>query len=770
MKQLQVSGVYPHLAVTHNELNDPANECGIGAVVAYGDKLYWISYPASAERGGLGRLYCMGTDGVRVECPESTGGTHANRMIHSPSGALIMGANVIFPNGEIRAFDVKKLVGRLTGAGVHPRAEEGWAYIASMEDGLYEVNIHTMEVRTLRKDVIDRLRIGGVRPKNHRAPQKIDGDHGKGFYAAQGVLLYANNGHIGVLAEWNGEGDPQDKTNWKTIERTNFTEITGPGGIYGPQSADDPIWTLGWDSRSVLLCVRSDSEWMRYRLPKASYTQDADHGWFTEWPRIRKVCGKYLLCMHGMIYEFPENFRKGCAGGIRPMTRHLKMIADYEEWEDGLVFACDDASCFDNPSLGRCQSNLWFSSLKKLEAMSAPSAWGGWYVHEPVCEDIPSDPLFVGGFDEKVLFFDVKYEMGAVDVEVDRDGSGSWEKLTSVIAGHENPSRLVLPADVQWVRVVPDRDMSVCTVYMYMSMKHDTQEKPELTAGLLSKKEMPGASFGRLVALTGKDMKLGYLSNAGYYEADGELHWQRAEVPDFVKEVTKESKPNWLEPRLYQTGHSVLVITPEGKRYQLPWLPEQKDARMFVREVVTERSLICAGGSIFELPRPESGGAARMKPVTTHGCALEDFVSWRGLLVMSGVDLNAQGEHIFRTEDGKAAVWCGVVDDLWSLGAPRGEGGPLCNTALLAGEGSDPFLLAGYRHKKLSLSHDQSDPVVFTLDTDFAGIGDFVPEKTFTVNPGETLEVILEDEFAAHWVRFRTDKTCKATALFKLWC
>lgn len=772
MKQLQVSGVYPHLAVTHQELNGPGNECGIGAVAAYGDKLYWISYPASAERGGMGRLYCMDHSGECVECPESTGGTHANRMIHQPSGALMIGANVVYPNGEIRAFDVQKCIGRLTGCGVHPKAEEGWAYIASMEDGLYEVNVHTMEVRAVRKDVIDRLRIPGLRPKEHRAPTMLQGDHGKGFYTAQGTAFYSNNGHSGGLLECSLQKDLQDSSCWKLIEHTNFTEITGPGGIFGPAGDDDPVWTLGWDKRSVLLCVREKSgEWTRYRLPKASYTQDADHGWYTEWPRIRKVCGKYLLCMHGMLYEFPETFRKGCAGGIRPITRHLKMIADYEEWEKGIVFACDDASAFDNPTLGQCQSNLWFSSMEELESLSAPSAWGGWYVYEPIFEDVTSDPLFVGGFDQKVLYLDSKYEVCGFEVEMDCDGSGHWEKIATTMVGHDNPAWLPLPKKAQWVRITSDRDVSVCTAYVYMSMAHDTAEKPELKAGLLHSSKTESASAGRLAALPGADLKLGYLCSEGYYETDETLKWKRMEtVPAHMQDTVSESEPSWVEPRLRFTGHSVLAITPEGKRYQLPYLPGHQDDRMFVREVVTERSMICAAGSIFELPRPESGGIERAKPVTAHGCAIEDFLSWRGMLVMSGVNLSAEGEHIFRTEDGRAAVWCGVVDDLWSLGAPHGEGGPLCDTAILAGEGSDPFLLAGYRHKKIRLSHDSTEPVLFTLDTDFAGNGDFVSNRTFLAAPGETIEAEFEDTFVPHWVRLRVNRDCKATALFTLWC
>ena len=100
MKHLQISGVFPHLAVTHEKPWTGDGECGISAVISYGERLYWITYPASVERGGAGRIYSMDATMERVECAQSTGGTHADRMIHRPSGALILGANVFSPTGR----------------------------------------------------------------------------------------------------------------------------------------------------------------------------------------------------------------------------------------------------------------------------------------------------------------------------------------------------------------------------------------------------------------------------------------------------------------------------------------------------------------------------------------------------------------------------------------------------------------------------------------------------------------------------------------------
>ena len=32
-----------------------------------------------------------------------------------------------------------------------------------------------------------------------------------------------------------------------------FTEVTGPGGVYGNNAGDDRLWAVGWDTRSVIL-------------------------------------------------------------------------------------------------------------------------------------------------------------------------------------------------------------------------------------------------------------------------------------------------------------------------------------------------------------------------------------------------------------------------------------------------------------------------------------------------------------------------------------
>ena len=95
------------------------------------------------------------------------------------------------------------------------------------------------------------------------------------------------------------------------------------------------------------------------------------------------------------------------------------------------------------------------------------------------------------------------------------------------------------------------------------------------------------------------------------------------------------------------------------------------------------------------MPAENADGFAKIRPVASHNFRIHDYASYRGMLVMTGIDPDAgAGEHIVRSDDGQAAVWLGVADDLWELGKPVGHGGPWKNTAVTADAPSDPYLLA----------------------------------------------------------------------------
>jgi hypothetical protein len=109
-------------------------------------------------------------------------------------------------------------------------------------------------------------------------------------------------------------------------------------------------------------------------------------------------------------------------------------------------------------------------------------------------------------------------------------------------------------------------------------------------------------------------------------------------------------------------------------------------------------------------------------------------------------------------------VWLGVVDDLWQLGKPRGEGGPWKDTAVIAGQPSDPYLMTGFSRKTLRLSHDRPEPIRVRVDVDLNGTGLWVPYRTFDVPAGRTLEHEFPAGYDAYWVRTAALTDARATA------
>jgi hypothetical protein len=137
------------------------------------------------------------------------------------------------------------------------------------------------------------------------------------------------------------------------------------------------------------------------------------------------------------------------------------------------------------------------------------------------------------------------------------------------------------------------------------------------------------------------------------------------------------------------------------------------------------------------------------------------------LFAIAGIPDNAAtNTHVYRSDDGQAALWFGNVDDLWRMGAPRGVGGPWKNSAITNGVVSDPYLMFGYERKELELSHSHAAPVTFTVEVDFAADNSWSEYARFTVAPGQTLRHVFPDGYSAHWVRVKSDTTTTATAQF----
>ncbi len=459
-----VSGVMPDLALKAG-LGPPRSECGVGALIAWADRLWVISYVSSGAESGLGTgLYEIDDEFQMVKRPEGRVGTYTNRFVHYPSNQLIIGPHLIDAEGKVRT--VEELVGiRLCATMAHLEDPKSKVYMLGMEGLLFEMEVSTLAVRQL----FDLTKELGIYP-HWDAQSGGSAVHFKAGHTGFGRVVVANNSYddsdflgpeeAGRLAEWDGR-------EWRIIERKAFVEVCGHGGWW------NAMFATGWDRASAILEVytNGDGRWTRYRLPKASQTYD--HAWSTEWPRIRETeHERYLMDCHGMFYELSPYVYGNRVWGVQPISKHLWVLGDFCTWRGMLVLGADNASPASgaNPLSGEPQSGLWFGKTDDLWQFGKPSGWGGVWWETPVKAGEPSDPYLMTGFDKKVLHLTHDSEGTVVfTVEVDFLGNGTWkpygafEVARQGYVHHEFPSGF----SAHWARVTADRDCTATAYFVY---------------------------------------------------------------------------------------------------------------------------------------------------------------------------------------------------------------------------------------------------------------------------------------------------------------
>ncbi len=670
-----------------------------GPVVPWAGKLWWVSYSPHMPRGSDDKLYAADKSLDLFHWTGSVGGTPANRMIHRESQQLLIGPYLINDEGKIRVIPPSVMPGRLTGNARHLTDPEHLVYYATMEEGFYSVDVNSLQVTQLFPD---------ANFTTNDAGDLLPGYHGKGLYSGQGVLVYANNGEksaaamtrpdiaSGALAEWSGHGP------WRVVRRNQFTEVSGPGGIWGNENpATDPIWSVGWDHRSLMLMLRDGGQWHLFRLPKASHCYDGAHGWNTEWPRIREIGeSDLLMTMHGMFWRFPATFRVGHTAGIAPRATYLKVIGDFCRWEDRLVFGCDDAAKneFLNTRKAKgkvagpveSQSNLWFVDRGQIDHLGPALGRGAVWLNDDVKAHQPSDPFLFHGFDiRSVHLLQQAQQPVTFRLEIDRVGDGNWTWLEDInVPAHGYVWHPLSEAEEgQWVRVTANTD---CQATAWFEMRN-RDRRPALgsTAAYPLDPRFAGLrqassthAIGGLLRAGKRTTGLKVLATrvqgsasqvTGYYELNPSLSLVRVDSPQEQQQTAKDvALPKGI---LRLDGHSILYVDDGGQHYRLPignsvyrQHPELMGCQRTSREVTTERDLFQCAGTFYELPARNAGGFAKIRPIATHPLLVQDYCSWRGLLVLSGVAADgkaAENSHIIRSADGLAAVWLGAVDDLW---------------------------------------------------------------------------------------------------------
>jgi hypothetical protein len=532
-----------------------------------------------------------------------------------------------------------------------------------------------------------------------------------------------------------------------------------------------------------------DGKWTSYRLPKGSHSYDGAHGWNTEWPRIRDIGeeGSRLMTMHGLFWKFPANFSSKHSAGIAPRSAYLKVIGDFTPWQGRLVFGCDDTAKSEflnkRPAKGalagpgQSQSNLWFTSLDTPDKLGPAIGRGSVWADEPVKAGVASDPFLLAGFAKRAVFLAHDGEAATTfTLEIDAQGDGQWKSWCDVALTSRNRSAWVeIPSALPgaWIRAKADRDVAKASVtFQYAAEDKRATERDSLFKSL--SKAGDTASQGAFLLTRGGNLRtLAVLAAAvtpdqtttgEAYELSADLKLTKMADQKLAAFVTK----NTPIPQGIVTADDASVIFEEsGVRWRLPRSPSAaqdgllaRSALRKAREVCTERDMLQAHGTFYELPALNAKGAIRMRPIATSDAAVHDYCSYRGLLVLSGVSPEAAKDdrHVIRSDDGQAAVWVGAADDLWKLGKPRGFGGPWKNTAVQKGAPSDPYLMTGYDKKTLKLTNHGAKPVRVAVLLDVAGDGRTSAYRTIEVAAGAEVTHAFESWLNAYWVRFVADE------------
>ncbi|QOR71551.1 hypothetical protein IM660_04470 [Ruania alkalisoli] len=183
-----------------------------------------------------------------------------------------------------------------------------------------------------------------------------------------------------------------------------------------------------------------------------------------------------------------------------------------------------------------------------------------------------------------------------------------------------------------------------------------------------------------------------------------------------------------------------------------------------IREVESERLLMDASGMFYELPSITYQNAVwGIRPIASHLRVVGDFCSWNGLLVLAGDQTTPIHDANAHAGQPQANLWFGKTDDLWSFGKPQGWGGPWWETHVTAGTPSDPYLMTGFEHKCMHLSHGADEAITFDVEIDFMGTGQWHTYTRITVPPGGYENHVFPSGFSAHWVRLVAGTDCTAT-------
>jgi hypothetical protein len=242
---IHVSGVFPTIVGTA-ESAPKRSECGVGAMMAWADGLYYITYLSVPDAGNGTGLYRVDAN-MSQQLLASHSSVYANRLLVPGMQSIVIGPYVIDAQGGIRTITALLDV-RIGGMAEHLLFPETKVYMLGMDGPLWEVDLLTLNVTQLF-DLIPALDMCNFPTLCPEQP------HFKAAHSMAGKLWVATNTyeqedalsiqHGGRLAWWDGVS-----ANWTIEERTAFVEVTGRHNM------GQVLFAMGWDDASVILRVQ----------------------------------------------------------------------------------------------------------------------------------------------------------------------------------------------------------------------------------------------------------------------------------------------------------------------------------------------------------------------------------------------------------------------------------------------------------------------------------------------------------------------------------
>lgn len=267
---------------------------------------------------------------------------------------------------------------------------------------------------------------------------------------------------------------------------------------------------------------------------------------------------------------------------------------------------------------------------------------------------------------------------------------------------------------------------------------------------------------------------LGTASDGRLAEFDGSS-WSIVEQKPFVEINGRKNMGEAVFATGWDNASAILKVQVNGawSTYRLPKASHTFDHMWTtewprIREVESERFLMDAHFMFYELsPLVYDEKVWGVRPISTHLRIIPDFCSWRGMLVLSGNQVTPIMDTNLLAGEPQSNLWFGKTDDLWNFGGkPAGWGGPWWKEPIAADAPSDPYLMTGFEHKVLHISHEGGKPIDFLVEIDFLGTQDWVPYTTISTGRGGYGFHVFPEGFSAHWVRITASGDCIGSAQF----